>query len=126
MANRRNVKSGTTDAHEKGKNFLDECEIDRLLESAKQRNRHGARDYVLVLMIYRHRPRVSEVIDLRRDHVKLGQARVWIERTKRSLSVDHPIVGDELRAIKRYLATGEDRLPGCSLPPVPSSSCSGF
>ena len=32
-------------------------------------------------------------------------------RLKRSLSVEHPIAGDELRAIKRYLATRKDSLP---------------
>ena len=32
-------------------------------------------------------------------------------RLKGGLSVEHPIAGDELRAIKRYLATREDNLP---------------
>src|SRR5262249_19536954 len=36
---------------------------------------------------------------------------VWVARLKNSLSVEHPIAGDELRAIKRYLATREDNLP---------------
>jgi type 1 fimbriae regulatory protein FimB len=31
--------------------------------------------------------------------------------SSRSLSVEHPIAGDELRAIKRYLATRKDSLP---------------
>ena len=30
---------------------------------------------------------------------------------RNGLSVEHPIAGDELRAIKRYLATRTDRLP---------------
>jgi type 1 fimbriae regulatory protein FimB len=34
-----------------------------------------------------------------------------VERLKGSLSVEHPIAGDELRAIKRYLATCTDKLP---------------
>jgi hypothetical protein len=38
---------------------------------------------------------------MRRDHVDLQQARVWVPRLKNGLSVEH----DELRAIKRYLAT---------------------
>ena len=40
-----------------------------------------------------------------------AHARIWVERLKNSLSVEHPIAGDELRAIKRYLATREDKLP---------------
>ena len=39
-----------------------------------------------------------------------------MQRLKNSLSVEHPIPGDELRAIKRYLATRTTSCPGCSSP----------
>jgi type 1 fimbriae regulatory protein FimB len=102
--------SNTTNAHERAKDFLAESEVERLLDGVKQ-GRHGVRDHVLLMMMYRHGLRVTEAITMRREDVDLSHARVWVERLKNSLSVEHPIAGDELRAIKRYLATRTDRLP---------------
>lgn len=113
MPERRNVKSGdddAADAHERGRDYLGTAQVERLLAAARK-GRHGARDHLLVLMMFRHGLRVSEAIALRRDHVDLEQSRLWINRLKGGLSVEHSIEGDELRAIRRWLAQRDDTLP---------------
>lgn len=112
----RKVKSApicggdVADRHERAKDYLSPTEVAKLLDAAKA-GRHGVRDHLLPLMTYRHGLRVSESIALRRDELDLDRARLWVRRLKGGLSVEQPIAGDELRAIKRHLATRADALP---------------
>jgi len=113
MTNRRNVKSSgtlTADRHEREKDFLDEPEMDRLLEAAKK-GRYGVRDHLMMMMMYRHGLRVSELIAVKCSDLNLQQSRLWVRRLKNGLSVEHPVPGDELRAIKRYLRKRGSKLP---------------
>jgi integrase len=109
----RNVKStekGTANSHERGKDFLSEGEMKVFLASAKK-SRYPKRNYLLLLMIYRHGLRASEAIQLKRADINIKESRIWVSRLKNGLSVEHPISGDELRAIKRYLSSRKDNLP---------------
>jgi integrase len=104
------LKADTVDAHERGKDFLSEAEVEALRLSAR-RGRWGMRDDLLILLMYRHGLRVSEVIRLRKDQINLKEARIDVRRLKRGLDVEHPLAGDELRGIKAYLRKRDEHLP---------------
>ena len=113
MSNGRNVKSikkETVNHHEKGKDYLAASEIDAFLKASKK-TRYPKRNYLLFLLMYRHGLRVSEAINLRISDVNLKESRIWITRLKGGLSTEHPLLGDELRAIKGYLKLRKDHLP---------------
>lgn len=94
------MKSLTVD--QSVKDFLTVTEIEQFLKTAK-RGRHSARNYLLALMAYRHGFRVSELIGVLLDDVDLKTARLHVRRLKGSLTTNHPIEGDELRAIRAWL-----------------------
>ena len=113
MSNGRNVKSEkkeTANHHEKGKDYLAASEIEVFLKASKK-TRYPKRNYLLMLLMYRHGLRVSEAINLRISDVNLKESRIWIARLKGGLSTEHPLLGDELRAIKGYLKLRKDNLP---------------
>lgn len=115
-ANRRSVKSTskrrrvslplTVDLQ--GRDFLTEAEMQRFLDAARY-GRHGVRDYLLLLLTYRHGLRVSEAIDLRLKDFDLGTARLFVRRKKGSLSTHQPLEGDEIRALRAWLRERELR-----------------
>ncbi len=88
------------------KDYLTEAEIEQFLTAAKK-GCHGARDYLLALMAYRHGFRVSELIGVRLDEINLQAARIYVRRLKGSLATEQPIEGDELRAIRAWLRVRE-------------------
>jgi type 1 fimbriae regulatory protein FimB/type 1 fimbriae regulatory protein FimE len=80
--------------------YLTEHEVERLIDAAK-RNRHGQRDATMVLVAYRHGLRAAEVVDLRWDQVDFKTATLHVRRVKQGTPSTHPILGDELRALRR-------------------------
>jgi type 1 fimbriae regulatory protein FimB len=86
----------------RGKDFLTDAEMHRFLEAARH-GRHGVRDYLLMLLAYRHGLRVSELIDLRLRDLDLDTGRMYVRRKKGSLSTHQPLEGDELRAVRAWL-----------------------
>jgi integrase len=69
----RNATSGRKANEEyRVREHLTEAEVTKLLAALK-RNRHGHRDWLIGLLIYRHGLRVSEACDLRWDDLDLSK-----------------------------------------------------
>ncbi len=79
---------------------LTEAEVERLMKAASG-NRYGHRDATMVLVAYRHGLRVSELVDLRWEQVEFRTGTMHVRRVKQGTPSTHPIVGDELRALRR-------------------------
>ena len=87
---------------------LTEAEIAKLLTALKA-NRHGQRDRLIGLLIYRHGLRVSEACDLRWDDLDLPKRTIAIRRLKRSTDSVHYLERDELAGLKRLQREQETR-----------------
>jgi len=79
------------------------AEVDKLLAATKG-HRNETRDRCLLLIMFRHGLRVSEACGLRLSQVNTESRVLHVARLKQGLSTTHPLLGDELRAIKAWLA----------------------
>jgi site-specific recombinase XerD len=80
--------------------YLTEAEVERLMKAANG-NRWGHRDATMILVAYRHGLRAVELVDLRWDQIEFKTANLHVRRVKQGTPSTHPILGDELRALKR-------------------------
>jgi site-specific recombinase XerD len=81
-------------------------EVEALIEAAKA-NRYGHRDATMILVAYRHGLRAAELCDLRWDQVEFNAAVLHVRRVKNGTPSTHPILGDELRALRRLQRESE-------------------
>jgi type 1 fimbriae regulatory protein FimB/type 1 fimbriae regulatory protein FimE len=90
--------------------YLTEAEVDRLLR-ATSGNRWTQRDATMILVAYRHGLRASELTDLRWDQVDFATATLHVRRVKQGSPSTHPILGDELRMLRRLRREQEPTSP---------------
>ena len=99
---KRNATSGrkANEAY-RVREHLTEAEMTKLLAALK-RNRHGHRDWLIGLLIYRHGLRVSEACDLRWDDIDLPKRTIIVRRLKGSTDSSHYLERDELAGLKHF------------------------
>jgi type 1 fimbriae regulatory protein FimB len=93
--------------------FLTQDEIKRLFSGIQDK-----RDKALFLIAYRHGLRASEVGLLQVSDLNFKQLRIMIHRLKGSLSGEHPLQADEIKAVKAYLKERSNYLGASSDSPI--------
>ena len=85
----------------KGRQYLTEKEVERLMSAARKRSRWGHRDATMILIGYRHGLRAGELCDLQWHQIELAAGRLHVRRVKNGTPSVHPMQGDEIRALRR-------------------------
>ena len=75
------------------RDYLTRDEVAALVRAAKKSPRHGARNYAMILLAYRHGLRASELVNLRLSDLDLQAGTIYCRRAKGSRSSLHPMEG---------------------------------
>lgn len=86
--------------HGRTRKHLEPSEVEAIAGAARG-NRDGARDWLMIMMTYRHGLRVGELCELRWTDVHLDTATLSVRRLKRSKDSTQPLQGDVLRALRK-------------------------
>lgn len=85
----------------RSREYLTVSEVNKLIKTAKSLGRHGERDSLMILVLYRHALRVGELVDLHWDQIDLNRGRMHINRLKNGDPSVHYLEGDEIRALRK-------------------------
>jgi integrase len=100
--------------------YLSHREVEELRKTARKNTRHGLRNDTLILMMFRHGLRVSEIASLKWQQVDLKIGLLHVKRLKKGIPSTHPLRGLELRALRQlardypdspYIFVSERRSP---------------
>src|ERR1700691_5877924 len=89
----------------RSREHLTPAEVDKLIDAAKKHSgksrKQTARNATLILFAYKHGLRAKEIAELRWDQIELGKNAVFhVWRAKDGKPGDHPLDGDEQRALR--------------------------
>ena len=78
---------------------LTEREVEKLVAVVKG-NRYGQRDSTMLLVCFRHGLRAGELCELQWTDVEFETGTLHIRRAKGGTATTHPLLGDEMRALR--------------------------
>jgi len=81
--------------------YLSDKEIEALRKAARANQHHGLRNDTIILLMFTHALRVSELTALRWEQVDLQKGILHVKRIKNGLPSTHPLRGQEIRALRQ-------------------------
>jgi len=81
-------------------NPLNNHQVGRLVKAAKYHGRHGLRDATMIMLAYQHGLRVSELINLKWNHIDLKEGTLLVSRLKNGQKTIHPLTEAELNNLR--------------------------
>jgi len=80
--------------------YLTSEEVKKLRDAVKE-NRYSLRDGLIILMMYKHGLRVSELVSLRWDAIDFRTGMIHINRKKNGMESNQRLSGDEITLLKK-------------------------
>jgi type 1 fimbriae regulatory protein FimB len=87
--------------------YLTTDEVEKLLSTSKQASRNPIRDYAILLLMYRHGLRVSELCSMKLSDINLTTSELYVNRLKGSDCGTHPLHNGEGGSIRAWLKERE-------------------
>jgi type 1 fimbriae regulatory protein FimB len=91
----------------RSREYLTSDEVDKLLGAVERASRNPVRDYAILLLMYRHGLRVSELCQLKLSDINLELGELYVNRLKGSDAGPHPLYNGEGDAIRAWLTERE-------------------
>jgi type 1 fimbriae regulatory protein FimE len=80
--------------------YLRPDEVDAMVQAARTSGRHRVRDAAIILLMFRHGLRTTELVALRWHQVDLKTGYLDVHRVKRGHDAKHPLRGPQLRLLR--------------------------
>jgi len=83
------------------RDYVTPREVDRLLAVTIDKGRHGNRNYLLILLCFRHGLRLSELADLQWRMFDFDRKLLRVSRSLHGIDSRHPLSSMELKALRK-------------------------
>lgn len=111
VKNKKFVPNKPKNKDVRSREYLTYQEVEKLRRGAKKNATCAHRNDTIILMMFRHALRVSELVALRWDQVDLKKGLLHVKRIKNGTPSTHPLRSVELRALRKLQRENANNSP---------------